>query len=163
MFNLCSQEKVFQEVRPVIDYRVRGLCKTPYPDHPAGCPNFKDSSHSYRCPPGAPLFDKYFTMGYPIYVVFNGFDLAGHVDRMKSKHPEWSKRQLECVLYWQQTARKQLQNKVEYSLTELPDYEATWCPEGMGVDVTTTVLQIGLNLWSIKDITYQIALLGRRV
>lgn len=83
------------------------------------------------------------------------------MQRMAAKNPSWSDLQLRCVLYWQQTARKQLAVKIETALTALPGYEATWCPEGMGVNVTATLEQVGIILeWPPQQIARQVAFLG---
>lgn len=146
------------QVKPVIDYSVRALCTTPYPLHPKGCPNVGKCD---RCPPAAPLFDKAFDLELPIFAVINEFDLAGHVERMRQKNTTWSDRQLRCVLYWQGTARKQLNAKIEAALAAAPGYEATWCPEGMGVNVTETLASVGIVLeWPPERIVCQVALLA---
>lgn len=158
---LAGPEQLVQ-VFPVLDSRVRGLCVKPYDGHKKGCPNFNDPKHSHRCPPGAPLFDTYFDLNQPVYVVLNEFDLAQHVTRMKLRNPTWTDRQLRCVLYWQQTARKQLSEKLEAALAILLGYEATWCPEGMGVNVTATLENAGILLeWPPIRIARQVAFLAK--
>jgi len=148
-----------RQVQPVLDFSVRALCVKPYPLHPRGCPNVGKSE---RCPPAAPGFAHAFDISAPVYVVVNDFDLGGYVSRMAMKHPNWSDAQLRCVLYWQGTARKQLRAKSAAALAGLPGYEATWCPEGMGVDVTATLAQIGIALeWPPVRVARQVALLGK--
>jgi len=153
--------KELLRVCPVLDYTVRGLCVRPYPLHPKGCPNVGKCD---RCPPDAPLFDEVYDISSPIYAVVNEFDLAGHVARMAAKNPAWSDRQLKCVLYWQNTARKQLSEKIEVALAALPGYTATGCPEGMGVDVTATLSQVGIILeWPPVRVARHVALLAKPV
>lgn len=150
------------QVTPVIDYTVRGLCARPYPLHPKGCPNVGKSE---RCPPIAPFFDRVFDISSPVYAVVTEFDLAAHVTRMQMKHPTWSDRQLRCVLYWQAGARKRLTNAVIAALKRYPGwykYQATLCPEGMGVNVTETLAGVGIILeWPPEHIARQVALLGK--
>jgi len=147
-------------IDPVIDYTVRALCLQPYPLHPNGCPNV---GHCDRCPPTAPLYDEYFDLSYPTYAVINEFDFKSHVEKMKLKHPTWSERQLKCVLYWQGSARKQLNKEVEKWL-KYPmcgGFESTKCPEGMGVDVTETLKRVGIELeWPVERIARQVVFLG---
>lgn len=163
LFDYNDQEPLLR-VFPVIDSRVRGLCARPYEGHKKGCPNFNDSKHSHRCPPGAPLFDKHFDLGQPVYAVVNEFDLAAHMTRMAERNPSWTDRQLRCVLYWQPTARKQLSMLIDAALATLPGYEATWCPEGMGVDVTATMQRAGVTLeWPPMRIARQVAFLATRL
>lgn len=145
-------------VDPCIDYQVRSLCVRPYPLHPKGCPNVGKCD---RCPPEAPLFGEVFDLTRQVYAIVNEFDLARHVKRMAVKNPAWSERQLACVLYWQGTARKQLNAKIQAALDHFPGYVATWCPEGMGVNVTETLAAVGIDLeWPPKQIARQVALLA---
>lgn len=147
-------------VIPVIDRSVRGLCAKPYPGHPKGCPNFRKKD---GCPPAAPLFVDTYDLSKKVVAVWNVFDLAAHVDRMRLKHPDWSWAQLTCCLYWQGTARKSLRDAIK-----LATYELRWdrlgietCPEAMGVDVTATMRSIGVELeWPPKTTTVQVALLA---
>jgi len=161
LFESPSDETLIQ-VDPVIDPSVRAHCLLPYPQHPKGCPN---AGKSERCPPKAPLFEEIFDLERPVYALINEFDLGGHMRRMAAKHTGWSDRQLRCVLYWQNTARKQLQEKLERVLSDRRYGQciATWCPEGMGVDVTATLAAVGIHLeWPPMQIARQVALIGYR-
>lgn len=98
-----------------------------------------------------------------VYCVWNRFDLAAHVARMRQRHPHWSDRQLRCVLYWQPRARKQLRHKVEALLAEEPELVAVFCPEACGVNVTATMAKVGIELeWPPRKWAYQVALVGSR-
>jgi hypothetical protein len=144
----------YVEVKPVIDYSVRGLCCKPYPNHVHGCPNFHRKK---GCPPECPKFESIVDIDKPIYAIFNKFDFVGHVERMKNKHPEWTKRQLECCLYWQQKARKVLKEKIKEFLREHSDMRIIHCPEGCGVNITETMKNVGIFLeWPPVNYTYQI-------
>ena len=157
--NLFGSPQIAVRVDPDIDYQVRGLCVRPYPLHPKGCPNVGKCD---RCPPQAPLFHEAFDLTEKVYAVVNEFNLAGHVGRMAAKNPTWSDAQLRCVLYRQGTARKQLRVKIAAALDGLPGYEATWCPEGMGVNVTETMAAVGIMLeWPPRHIVRQVALLAK--
>ena len=87
-----------------------------------------------RCPPAALFYDQVYDLSQPVYAVVNEFDLAGHVERMRVKNPTWTDRQLYCVLYWQNTARKQLEAKIGKACYVLADYTAERTPEAMGVN-----------------------------
>ena len=148
-------------IHPVIDYSVRALCAKPYPLHPKGCPNFGKKDKK-TCPPEVPCFDKVFDLAQPIYAVVNEFDFGMHVERMREKHPDWSDRQLRCVLYWQAGARKQLKAKVIAALKQMPGYSVTMTPEGQGVNVTETMKNVGIILeWPPQRIARQIAFLAK--
>ena len=152
-----AQQNIFR-VEPVINPRVRGYCKLPYPGHPKGCPNF---SRRAICPPQAPRFDKLIDIGKPVYCIVNKFDLHAHSNMMKARHPDWSEAQIYCCLYWQGKARKQLRWKVESFLQDHPGYIALYCPEGSAVDVVATVAQFGLKFeWPARELAYQVAMAG---
>lgn len=160
--NLFSENAVTPiRVTPVIDYSVRALCVTPYPLHPKGCPNVGKCD---RCPPAAPFYDQIYDLSQPVYAVINEYDLGAHVERMKLKNPSWTDRQLYCVLYWQKTARKQLDAKIESLCSgTFSNYVAERTPEAMGVNITETLANVGIELeWPPKQIARQVALLGVR-
>ena len=153
---------IILQVNPVIDYTVRSLCIKPYYNHPKGCPNFGKKK---GCPPDAKLYDKVYDLSEPVFAVCNVFDLKGHIERMRKKHPEWSDRQLRCCLYWQRRARDELLNAIKefyrkYGLM----YKVETCPEAMGVDLIATMKNVGIELvFPPKEVAYQIALAGVRV
>lgn len=141
-------------VRP----EVRALCQQCYPNHPKGCPNF---GYRANCPPKAPLIGNAIDLSQPVFCIYNRFDFKAHTDKMKAKHPNWSKKQVECCLYWQGTARKQLKGHIKLFLFEHPGYHILDCPEACGVDITATMKNIGIELeWPPVNYTYQVALVG---
>ena len=148
-------------VIPEIDYNVRQLCKRPYPNHSNGCPNFGKRA---SCPPKCKRFETIITTNSSIYVIWNIFDFAKHVAKMKAKHLNWSQRQLECCLYWQGTARKNLRIEIERFKTKYPfDWMILLCPEACGINVTTTMAKLGHKLeWPPVNKTYQVAIAGIR-
>lgn len=145
---------VFPPWRP----EVRNLCIRPYYNHRKGCPNYGKKN---TCPPKAPFWSEVYHLGATVFVIWNCFDFAGHIQRMKQKHPNWSQRQLECCLYWQPKARKALREIINKFREKYPKYVITESPEAMGINVTATMRQIGIELeWPPKTKTYQIALAG---
>lgn len=151
------------KVIPVIDPSVRGLCKRAYPNHPQGCPNFDKKE---GCPPSAPIINKTLDLKKTVWAVWNIFPFGEHIKKMKDKHPQWSQRQLECCLYWQGTARKQLRTIIKEHLREewkdQPDtHLVVACPEAQGVNLTETMKQTGLILeWPPVTRAVQIVLVG---
>ena len=97
-------------IKPVLDRSMRGLCVKEYPNHKKGCPNFNKRD---RCPPKAPFLEDLYDLTKPVWVIYTRYDFGTHVKKMRAKHPEWSQRQVECCLYWQGTARKNLKNEIE--------------------------------------------------
>lgn len=141
-------------VRPILDIAVRGLCLR----HPKGCPNYGEKD---GCPPKAPLFEQVYDLREPVYAIVHRFDLGGHVARMRQKHPNWSQRQLECCLYWQAGARKELMRGIKEFLREHHGYSVTTTPEAMGVDVAATLANSGICLeWPPVTAALQVALAG---
>lgn len=149
-------------VQPVLQSSVRSLCRKPYPLHKRGCPNFGKKP---RCPPQAPLLQDTLDLNRPVWAVFNRFHLGAHVAAMREKHPDWSSRQLYCVLYWQPRARKQLRAILRQFVAEhqLPGQriQVVGCPEAQGVNVTETMRRAGVILeWPPREYAYQVALCG---
>jgi len=86
---------------------------------------------------------------------------------MQTLHPLWSKRQLECCLYWQGSVRKFLRQHCDAWMEEhRKDHTRlnlvmTECPEAMGMDVTATMLNVGVKLeWPPKNIVRKIYFVG---
>ena len=147
-------------VKLAIDLSVRGLCRRPYPNHKKGCPNFgkKDG-----CPPASTMIGDTINLFRPIYAVYNVFDFVGHVERMTEKHPGWTKRQVECCLYWQPRARKHLREKIVLFLMDHPGLTVVHTPEAQGVNLTETMRRVGIELeWPPVTKTYQIVLAGNQ-
>jgi len=138
----------------------RGLCIKIYPNHKNGCPNYNKNGH--LCPPNAPIFDAIFDLSKPVYAIYNIFDFKSHVERMRGRHPQWSQRQLECCLYWQGSARKELRKRINIFKAMYTEYVVTTIPEGMGVNVTKTMKNVGIEIeWPPHNVTYQIAFAGQ--
>lgn len=144
---------------PVIQHDVRGVCACAYPNHKKGCPNFGKRP---SCPPNAPLIELILDLDKPLWVVWNAFDFDAHTTKMREAHPEWSQRQIECCLYWQGTARKQLRQEARRFRQEWGNH---WLilsvPEAHGVNVTETMRREGIELeWPPVTVAYQVALAG---
>jgi hypothetical protein len=149
------------QVSVVMEPSVRSICRRPYDLHPKGCPNFGKRE---TCPPRARLYWEAYDLTQTVYAVVNEFNLGKHVERMRTLHPDWSDRQLRCVLYWQAGARRELKNKIS-ALRERGQFPVGYvietCPEAMGVNVTATLLGVGIALeWPPVRIVRQVALLG---
>ena len=148
-------------IEPVIIKACGGpkdMCKLSYYKHPNGCPNYGKKK---GCPPHTRFFDEIYDLSESVYALYNIFDLKSHVMRMRDKHPEWSQRQLECCLYWQGTARKELREFIKGWLKNHREYTIEATPEGLGVNITNTLHNIGIELeWPPISTAYQVALAG---
>lgn len=146
-------------IQPSIDYGFRMMCRSPYPNHPKGCPNYGKRK---TCPPIVKTLEEIFDCSKNFYAIWTTFPFGEHIAKMKQLHPNWSERQLSCCLYWQGTARKNLKQEIlKFTQTHSDFLIITSCPEAMGVNVTATMASIGEELeWPPKTITYQVALAG---
>ena len=150
----------FAKVKPVIDRDMGKLCVKPYSNHKKGCPNYNKKK---GCPPKCKDIDEILDFNKDIYVIYNKYDFGSHVERMSEKHSDWSKRQLECCLYWQGTARKRLREKIVVFRSLHPTLFIVACPEVSGTNLTATMEKIGIKLqWPPEKFTYQIVLAGER-
>ena len=161
---------VFQArmVKPVYRPSVRDLCTKRYHNHPKGCPNYNVRCD---CPPNVPLLPEIFDTGAAFWALWAEFDLGAHVSKMRAAHPGWKWPQLVCCLYWQGTVRKFLRNHANEwmanyaascsGLIQASDIICTEGPEAIGVDVTATMKQLGVQLeWPPKQIVSKVILLG---
>lgn len=146
----------------VIDYSVRELCYRPYPNHPKGCPNYGKRP---KCPPRGPKVEDVFDVTNGFTIVYVSLDFAAHRRKMKSKYPNWSQRQIDCCLYWQNSLNKNLRDEVFHLMRgRFPSsYKASFCPEAMGVNITATMKNVGIELeWPPQNIVYKVAIIGTR-
>ena len=150
-------------VKPVIELSMRQICKKPYFNHKHGCPNYGKRP---TCPPFAPLVYDFFDMSKPILAVWVALDLELHREKIRIKHKDWSKRQLDCCLYWQGTLLKRLRRDVEYNLhrhlfNNAEHLIVTYVPEAMGVNVTATMMEVGVVLeWPPEKTVIKVAFIG---
>lgn len=149
-------------VKPVIDYGMAALCRTPYPGHSKGCPNWGKKS---GCPPQCLQIERLLDLKQEVWAVWNKFDIGSHIDRMRGLHPDWSDRQLRCCLYWQQGARKQMMAEWFEFCKQHPNHglRLVRCPEASGVVLSPTMEQLGEKLeWPPQKWAYQILLAGKK-
>ena len=155
----------YVQVNPVIDKSVIALCRKPYHGHPKGCPNWDKND---RCPTKVGLIESIFDLSLPIFAIYNKFDFRAHKDRLRKKRESegkspFTQRQLECCLYWQGTARKQLKAKIADFKKAHGNLVILDTPEATGVNVTETMRAIGIELeWPPINYTYQVVLAGHQ-
>ncbi len=142
------------------------LCGRRYEGHPHGCPNLGKKP---GCPPHALTLGQVIDLSKPVFAVWVVFDLEKHVERMRGLHPNWSKRQLECCLYWQPGQRAKLLDEINvwrqcHAFTGYAESAvALPCPESTGVDVTQTMERIGVHLqWPPVSVIHLVAIVGQR-
>lgn len=148
-----------------LHYKFQDFCGLPYGGHPKGCPNFNINKQG--CPYTTPLIDKYLDITKTMYLIGIDFDLQAHRNKMKRRHPSWSLRQLNNVLYWQSKHRKQLRILVKEFLKTHSGYCVITRPEayGVGMQATLNINDINIKLdwhYPLKRV-WRIALIGRKV
>lgn len=150
---------MFVQVKPVIQHEVRNLCILPYPGHEEGCPHYGTRD---ICPPNAPLFDQYFDLDKPVYIIWITLDLADHFREMRKKHPHWQDEQVRDWQLWNAISKEALAREISAFLNRHPDHTPVQCPEAMGVNITETARRAGLVLeWEEPISTvHRIALAG---
>jgi hypothetical protein len=155
--SFCRPELLPADVPPDL------LCCRAYPGHRKGCPNYGKRD---TCPPTAQRWTPEFIDAHLWVAVWNKYAFADHVAYMRRRHPAWSKRQLECCLYWQKQARAQLQYGIDHLLRELTDAgrseAVVWkVPEAHGVNITATMASLKVTLeWPPIRWAYQVALIS---
>jgi len=138
-----------------INYKAREWCKLPYPAHTKGCPNFGKNPY---CPPTAPLIEDWLGDYRQAWFICLAFNLKEHREAMLAKHPKWTNRQANCLLYWQPKVNKALKLAVShFAVNRLNGI--TYCPEAMGLNVIATAKSVGIPIKTKPiDTIYKIAL-----
>lgn len=102
-----------------------------------------------------------FDMNKPLWVAVVDFDLAAHMEKMREKHPEWTTRQLACVLYWQAGVNRKLKDLTFRFHKKNKGTIFTMCPEAMGVHVLKTMRRLGFDIRrNPMHIVYKVSLIG---
>lgn len=135
--------------RLIFSGKVGNWCQLPYPNHPKGCPNYGKKKD---CPPRAKKIWEVFDLKKSLYLINSEFDLRSFGLEMKKKHPDWTRKKCRCVLYWQPKSRKQLKDRISWTLTNLNLDVAFTIPEAMGLNVYATARINGLHLERIRNL-----------
>lgn len=86
--------------------RTRDWCKLPYDGHKKGCPNHCNSD---TCPPNVEYKPK---LPDKLKILVCKFDMKKYVNSMSMLHPDWTEKQLRCVLWWQGSIKKIMKDKI---------------------------------------------------
>ena len=129
----------------------RDLCAKPYPNHKTGCPNLNDCKY-FR----GDLMEL-ICHAENIHLAWVEFDIVKYADAVKKEHPNWTKRQLHNLLYWQSSLRAKLDVNIirtfhpKYGCAG-QDYLIVMNAEGGGVNYYRTMRQLGVTLDLPKDL-----------
>lgn len=128
--------------------KVHDWCQLPY-NGKKGCPMFGKRP---ICSPDVKRLDDEFNLKKSA-ILYTEFNLEGHHRRMAEKHPMWTFKQLNNVLYWQQKARRNLRIFVSKVHQEYRGIKRiTYCPESQGLNVFATMAIAGHHLERTRDI-----------
>lgn len=141
-----------------IDMRAKNWCKLPYPAHKDGCPNYNKNK---LCPPNSPDVDKFIKIYRKHWFIVEYFNIKEFENKMKIKHPEWSKKQCRCLLYWQKGVKSRLTKKALKFINGNDELIYTLLPEALGVHVFKTAESLKIPIEKKpKDWIIKIALVG---
>lgn len=132
--------------------KIQSLCLKKYHNHPHGCPNW---GLKKGCPPEAKFFPEIFEPKARIISV--KFPFGEYLEEKRIIHPDRTDFALANPRHWQHHLRSVLKEFCKNKLN--PNDTIFTSPEGMGVNLTSTCLKIGINLeWPPKKFVYQIVL-----
>ncbi len=143
---------LFEDLDLIYNKKIQELCKSKYPGHKEGCPNYGKLAN---CPPKAPLIDKIINPNLKCKFLGVEFDLASHREKLRKKHADWSEARLGCVLYWQNKVNKELSEIIKNYLKQNKNFVAIKKPEAYGVNITRMLYNKGIFLdwkWPLKII-----------
>lgn len=154
------------QLKEIVSGDTAKWCILPYLDHPKGCPNYNKKK---GCPPNTPNFEE--LIEWPFYLVYKKFDLGVQEKQMLLKHPDWSKRQARCCLYWQRGVVKELIDEAWGFLIELEyhtknGYTVIENPEGAGIDLFKTCKLANIELernYLNQSNVYKMVIIGKTV
>jgi hypothetical protein len=123
--------KKIKEKTIIFSEDVEEWCLRPYPNHPNGCPNF----NHHLCLPYAPFLRDYIDNYSYFYLVYVHFNFAKYKESRKEENPEFfnSENRLKCLLYWQNSVKKLLREKIERLIHLNTDLLIAGCGSGMRI------------------------------
>lgn len=129
-------------------------CRMPYPGHPDGCPNWGNNN---LCPPKMKRKDDRIRKYNYIYLVTAEFNFARYIKLRRVEHPDWTRNQVNCCLYYQSAVKKILADFIR-NLADSNCFilgsgsgfklfgKGLPSPEAIGIDVFTTMKRLGRPL-----------------
>lgn len=136
-----------KEIKPetiIFTEKTRLWCNLPYNGH-NGCPNFGKNP---QCPPNAPYLDQIPKLFSHYYLIYAQFDFKTYKEQMRSLYPDWSEKQLACLLYWQ----KPLKNLLTDYLHTIANSDKTIYGAGSGSNGCYAMESIGIHVFKTLDL-----------
>jgi predicted metal-binding protein len=126
-------------------------CQLPYPDHPNGCPNYGKSP---LCPPRSPFFNKDIYEKKELYLFYMIFEFDRYKQAMRNEKPDWTEKQIACVLYWQSSVKLRLKQAI-YDKTIVKNrfcifgcgsgFDGHYSMEAVGINVVMTLKHLKID------------------
>ena len=136
-----------------IDYKMRDLCRQPYPGNPEGCPYYGKRD---ECPPHAPLIEDFIDLSSPHY-----FLVSECIRTSPSEPSQKELREAEFRSYWNGSMEDILREYIQEFQKDHPGTVFTFHPSAVGVDVMKTARNVGISLdLTPENILYKIVLIG---
>ena len=137
-----TKQKYISRESIVITKKTEKWCQLPYPGHKKGCPNYMKSK---TCPPNVTYIGKFIHQFNLFLLIWAEFDFKKYKELRFEEHPEWSKNQVKCVLYWQASIKKILKNKIK-TIKNTSDYLLS-CGSGFGNSIKS-MEAVGINVFA---------------
>lgn len=131
------------------------FCKRPYPDHPDGCPNIQKCRDL-----NLPFFKDRWREYHLLYA---DFDFRSYKDWRESQNPNWTARQVECCLYWQNSVKSLLVREIEKLYISDGPFYVYGCGSGLKLSFQEKVGSMelaGINVFStlkLNNIDFEVA------
>lgn len=125
-------------------------CLRPYPNHPNGCPNINRE----ECFPFARFLRDIIGNYNYFYLVYINFNFAKYKELRKEENPEFfnSENRLKCLIYWQNSVKKLLKEKIERIISQNRDFLIAGCGPGMKIKgykyYAYSMEAMGINVFS---------------
>lgn len=140
-----------------ITEKAKQWCAAPYPGHPKGCPNHKGRCWGKDGNKPMSMLTDIIDAGKGVYAVYNEYDVDAREKELGELHPDWTRKQKRCLLYWQGTARAELKKKITVakSLLAMRGFVPDLVTDGEhnGVNVYVTMRGCGLKLDVIRRLS----------
>ena len=140
----------------------RSMCIRPYKNHKDGCPNFGKLP---TCPPNIPcMYDEIFDTS-DVYAVVTKFYLEEYFAKRRANRPDLAEGQIRNMRVWQPIAIKENDYAISEFYQENPslkEYVATRLLECMGVDVISTMKEVGVDIkFPVEKFAYRVAFIAK--
>jgi len=152
--------KIEKESIILNDNAIGAWCQRSYIGHKKGCPNY---NKNLLCPPNSIYFRDIIDNYNHFYILYADFDFENYIILRKKEAEEseiqdyWTERRLRSVLYWQESVKKILKERVAFIYKINPEKEIFLLSCGSGFndqeivkyqDKIYSLESVGINVFS---------------